>query len=77
MWDKMRVLDTCSISTFVFILADTHTNFVLTSKQDRLIDKDINETCNDFKGHGNQCHVYWRGAWKGSLIPRQAPPHTL
>ena len=27
-----RVLDTCSVSTFVFILADTHTNFVLTSK---------------------------------------------
>ena len=23
-----------------------------------LIDKEINDTCNDFKGHGEQCHVF-------------------
>ena len=23
-----------------------------------MIDKEINDTCNDFKGHGKQCHVF-------------------
>ena len=54
----MWVSGTCYISNFSFILLDTHTTFVLTYKQDRLIDKDINETCNDFKGRGNNCLVY-------------------
>ena len=43
------LLDNCSISTFSFMLADTHTTFFLTSKQDRLIDTEINETCNDLR----------------------------
>ena len=36
------VSDTCSISTLPFILANTHKTFVLTSKLDRSIYKEIN-----------------------------------
>ena len=62
-----QVSDTCSISNFNFILDDTHTTFVLTSKQDKLMDKYINETCNDFKGHGDKCHVYYETYFPGSV----------
>ena len=62
-----QVSDTCYISTLVLILADTHTTLVLTSKRYRLIDKEINETCNYFKGHGSQCHVYCETYFPGSI----------
>ena len=32
--------------------------FILPSFPYRLIDKEINDTCNDFKGHGERCHVF-------------------
>ena len=60
-------MDTCSISNFSLIMADTYTTFVLTSKQDRLIDKEINEACNDFKGHVDQCHMYCETYFPGRV----------
>ena len=34
---------------------------------DRLIDKEINDTCNDFKGHGEQCHVFCERYFPGRV----------
>ena len=32
-----------------------------------MIDKEINDTCNDFKGHGEQCHVFFEKWFPGRL----------
>ena len=52
------VSDNFSISTFSFILSDTHTTFVLTSKRD---------TYKIFKGNGYQCHVYYETYFPGRV----------
>ena len=33
----------------------------------RLIDKEINETCNDFKGHGEECHAFCERRFEGRV----------
>ena len=33
----------------------------------RLIDKEINNTCNEFKGHGEQCHVFCEKWFSGRV----------
>ena len=45
----------------------TPTQIFYTSKRDRLTDKDINETCNDFKGHVDQCHMYCETYFPGRV----------
>ena len=36
-------------------------------KHCRLIDKEINETCNDFKGHGEECHAFCERRFEGRV----------
>ena len=48
-------------------LCHTHLSSTCFFKTCRLTDKEINDTCNDVKGHGEQCHVFCEKMFPGRV----------